>query len=165
MTNITPETIVAIQEMVKTSFTFNAITDRAKSILSAKFAYNQTGDKIHLEIGHKYPIEYADNLGDLIEAHNVPIVYGDIPIQNTDYSSVKELLESLLEGSYEYQNKLNMCAKIAFENMDLHVYQGILPLIEMYNKIVEQYILLVDKINLYGDNPSFDTDIESFWIL
>ena len=165
MANITQETIIAIQEMVKLSFDFNARTDRAKSVLSAKFAYNQTADKIHLGVGHKYAIDLGDNLGDLIEAHNIPIVYGNIPIKDKDYFSVEEILVELLEESYEYQNKLNYCAKVAFDNMDLHVYSGILPLITFYNKIVEQYILLVDKIKLYGNNPSFDTDIESFWIL
>ena len=34
------------------------------------------------------------------------------------------------------------------------------------NKIVEQVILLSDKIDVYKDNPSYDAHIsEHFWIL
>ena len=58
------------------------------------------------------------------------------------------------------------CAKIAFDNNDIHVYADLLDLLEDVNKIVEQVILLSDKIDIYGDSPSFDAHIkDNFWIL
>ena len=58
------------------------------------------------------------------------------------------------------------CAKIAFDNNDIHVYADLLDLLKDVNKIVEQVVLLSDKIDIYGDNPSFDAHIKNnFWIL
>jgi len=163
--NTTQETINAIQEMVRESFLCNAKLDRLKSTLSVDWAYNNTANKIHLAISHFFPIELGDALGDTSEGHNQSIIYGDIPIQNKTYSSVSEILNDLSETLIDYQNKLNMCAKISFDNMDLHVFSRMLPLIRKFDKIVEQSILLVDKINLYGTDPSFDSNIETFWLL
>ena len=57
------------------------------------------------------------------------------------------------------------CAKIAFDNNDIHVYADLLDLLEDVNKIVEQVILLSDKIDVYGDNPNFDAHVKDFWVL
>ena len=164
MINITEATKVAVQEMVTESFKCNAKVDRMKSVLATKFAYNQTANLIHLDIAHKFPLD-GDTLGDLLEGHNISIIYGGIQVESRDYLSVSEILNDLLSMVYEYQNELNMCAKISMDNMDLHVYQGVLSLIGRFNKTVEQCILLVDKINLYGESPSFDADVEKFWNL
>ena len=40
-----------------------------------------------------------------------------------------------------------------------------LDMLEDFNEIVEQAILLSDKISIYGTNPSFDRHIDGFWIL
>lgn len=163
--NITQETINAVQEIVRESFLCNAKIDRLKSTLGVDLAYNNTANKIHLNIAHHFPIQEGDVLGDLLEGYNQSVVYGNIPIQNRTYLSAKEALDDLLETVLDYQNKLNKCAMIAFENMDTHTYKGILNVIDGYSKIVEQCILLVDKINLYKEDPSFDHDIDKFWIL
>lgn len=163
--NITQGTIDAVQEMVKQSFICNAMLDRIKSVLGVDLAYNNTANKIHLGMAHVFPVQLGDGLGDLLEGYNKSIVYGGIPTQDKTYSTAKEALEDLLEIVVDYQNKLNKCSMIAFENMDTHTFSGILKLIDGYSPIVEQCILLVDKIRLYDENPSFDTDIETFWIL
>lgn len=163
--NITQGTIDAVQEMVKQSFICNSMVDRLKSVLGVDLAYNNTANKIHLGIAHAFPVQLGDALGDLLEGYNQSIVYGGIPTQDKTYMTAKEALEDLLEIVLDYQNKLNKCAMIAFENMDTHTYSGLLDIIKGYSPIVEQSILLVDKIKLYGTNPSFDNDIDKFWIL
>mgnify|MGYP000865119161 FL=1 len=56
--------------------------------------------------------------------------------------------------------------KVAFENNDLQVYSDLSDLLVDYNKIVEQVILLNDKIKSYGSNVmGFDQGIDTFWIL
>ena len=57
------------------------------------------------------------------------------------------------------------CVKIAFDNNDIHVYADLLKLLEDVNKVIEQVILMSDKIDAYGDNPAYDYDIPDFWIL
>ena len=42
----------------------------------------------------------------------------------------------------------------------------LIDLLKDYNKIVEQTILLEDKLKLYGDDmASYDVHINEFWIL
>ena len=57
--------------------------------------------------------------------------------------------------------------KIAFENNDINVYTDMLGLLAEYNKLVEQAILLADKVDYYGEDKimEFDHDISHFWIL
>ncbi len=166
MVNVTQETHDAVQEMVKESFIANARVDRMKSVLGTKLAFNKTSDLIHLQIAHAFAGHFGDGLGDLLEHYNMSIIYGDIPLQNKDYNTVKEIIYDLFELCTDYQNKLNMCAKIAFEHMDIHIYEGLLNIISDFDKIVTQAILLKDKINIYGENPSFDAHIEdTFWLL
>ena len=64
-----------------------------------------------------------------------------------------------------YQNELNQCAKIALDNMDLHIYEGILEIIKEHNKYVEQAILWKDIADRYKDSPSLDVHSEHYNIL
>jgi hypothetical protein len=163
--NITQGTINAVQEMVKQSFVCNSAVDRLKSVLGVDLAYNNTANKIHIGIAHAFSVQFGDALGDLLERYNQSIVYGGLPTQDKMYLTAKEALDDLLEIVLDYQNKLNKCAMIAFENMDIHTYSELLKIIKEYSPIVEQSILLVDKINLYKEDPSFDHDVDKFWIL
>lgn len=163
--NITQLTIDAIQEMIRESFLCNAKIDRLKSTLGVDLAYNNTANKIHLGIAHAFPVQLGDALGDLIEGYNQSVIYGNIPIQDKTYVNAKDALDDLLDIVVDYQNKLNKCTMVAFENVDVHTYSGLIDIVKGYSKIVEQCILLVDKINLYREDPSFDHDIDKFWIL
>ena len=163
--NTKAETAEAIQEMVHESFVANAMVDRMKSVLGVNLAYNNTSNKIHLYIAHHFPIQQGDVIGDMNEAHNQAIVYGDIPLQDTEYQSPKDVIYALLDLVLVYQLKLNHCAKIAFDNEDMHVFSQLMEVVRDFDKTVEQCILLKDKIDLYKDNPSYDNDIEHFWFL
>ena len=166
MINVTRETQDAVQEMVHESFIANSKVDRMKSVLGTKLAYNKTSDLIHLNIAHAFAGAFGDGLGDLLEHYNIPIVYGNIPVADEDYNTPKDVLESLLSLCIDYQNKLNMCAKIARDQMDTHIYEGLLDIIGEFDKIVTQVILLNDKIELYNGDPSYDAHVEdTFWIL
>jgi len=163
--NVTRSTADAVQAMVTESFLANAKVDRIKSVLTADLAYNNTSDKIHYNIAHYFPVQLGDTIGDLIESKNQSIIYGGIPTQEKEYSSADEAISDLLEIIINYQDKLNKCAKLADGNMDTHVYSKLMSVIKKYDKLVEQGILLSDKSKLYKDDPSFDHDINKFWIL
>lgn len=163
--NITQGTIDAIQIMVHESFVANSKVDRMKSVLGVDFAFNKMSNKIHLGIAHYFAGHMGDGLGDLLEGYNENVLYGDVPRADDDYESVESLLYDLLDLTVDYQNKLNECARIARENMDLHIYKGLTDLIEDFSKIVQQCILLVDKSKIFKENPTFDNFVDDFWIL
>jgi len=165
--NVSQNTINACQEMIRESFLANTRVDRMKSVMGTKLAYNNTSDVIHLQIAHAYSGIYGDLIGDkTLEGYNVDVVYGNIPEEAKDYNTPAEILYELRDMTIDYQNKLNMCAKIAFDNMDLHVFADLMDIISLHNQIVRATILLVDKIELYGSDPNFDAHIkENFNLL
>lgn len=163
--NITEETIKVVQEMVHEAFIANAISDRIQSVLNSKFSYNNTANLIHQKIAHGFAVDVGDGLAETIEGYNQVITYGDISLHNEDYESVEDTLKSLKNTIIEFQNKLNMCAKVSFDNMDFHVFNGLMKIVGIIDLYAKQSILLVDKIELYKDSLSFDVQIDKFWIL
>lgn len=164
--NVTQKTMNALQEIVDESFIMTAFIDRAKSVLGVKLAYNNTADLIHLHEAHWYSGFMGDMVGDLgLEGYNITVNYGNVPMMNKDYNSVKELLIELRDLTIDFQNKLNKCAMIAFENMDTHIFADLISLIQKHNWIIRQNILLVDKIELYKDNPSYDAHVKDWFNL
>ena len=49
--------------------------------------------------------------------------------------------------------------------MDIHIFEGLMNIIEKHNKYVEQVILWKDITEKYMDNPSLDVRIEKYDIL
>ena len=164
---ITQKTADALQEMVDESFLMTSKIDRMQSVLDSKLSYNNTANLIHHGLAHKYSGYFADEIADLgLQGYDIPVRYGNVPVENTDYASVKELLYDLRDNVLNYNRMLTGCYKVAEDNMDYAVVADLVPILQEHNKIVRQVILLCNKIDIYGDNPSFDQHITSgFWIL
>lgn len=155
----------ALTEIIGQCFRENRYLDRMVSIIGVKFAYNNTADLIHHGIAHYFPT-LSDTIGEkCLERYNIPVYYEATPSGGQDYGSVKEAIDDLEERMIDFQSALMGVCRIAQDNGDLHVYVDMLDVLEDFNKIVEQAILLSDKIAIYGDKPSFDRHITSFWIL
>lgn len=166
-TNVTQATANALQEMVDNSFVMTALIDRMQSVLDVAFAYNNTSRLIHHGLAHRYSGYFGDAIADLgLQGYDISVNYGNVPLMSQQYESVEQLLITLREKVFDYQNALNMCYKIAFDNMDLHICADLTEIIVDHNKVVRQMILLCNKIAVYKDNPSFDAHIENhFWNL
>lgn len=158
----------ALMELIKMCFIENRVLDRLVSVLGVQFACNNSADLIHHGIAHYFPA-LSDNIGELcLERYNIPVEYGATPSAFENYSSVTEIISTLENRVIDFQTAFMGVCKIAFENNDIHVFADLQHLLEDYNKIVEQAILLQDKIAGYGENNrmSFDSHIkEHFWIL
>ena len=162
---VTQNTINAVTELIGECFKMNRYLDRLVSVLGVKFAYNQTAKLVHQGIAHYYPA-LSDKIGELaLERYNIPVYYAATPDGGQDYSSVTEIIKDLEKVNINFQAMMMGCAKIAFDNNDIHVYADLLDLLKDVNKIVEQVVLLSDKLDIYGDSPAYDHDIPDFWIL
>lgn len=157
----------ALMEIIAQCFVENRKIDRMVSIMGVNFACPYSANKIHHQIAHYFP-----NLSDLIgakclERYNISVLYGATPSGMDNYNSLVELIDDLCKRILDFQVMFIGVCKIAEENNDLHVYTDLMGLLIDYNKIVEQAILLKDKIHQYGEDriSSFDHDIDSFWIL
>lgn len=163
---VTKVTQDALTELIGRCFAENRYTDRLVSVLGVKFAYNNTANLIHHGIAHMYPV-LSDEIGEkCLERYNISVEYPATPEGRRDYSSVNEIIKDLEERTIDFQIALMGVCKVAQENGDIHVYSDLLDMLKDYNKIVEQAILLGDKIEIYGTNPSFDSHVANhFWIL
>lgn len=165
--NITAPTKSAVQELITQCYIDNARIDRMKSVLLADLSYNETADVVHKYIAHYFSNGIGDDLSEkCLERYNISVVFGGIPVMDKQYDTVEEVLNELLEIVIDFQNQLSMCIKIAMENMDKQIASDLLSFNVYYNNIVDQCILLVDKIKLYKDDPSFDAHLKDhFFIL
>lgn len=162
---VSKQTQEALMELIKQCFVENRKFDRLVSVLGVKFACNQSASLIHKYIAHYFP-QLSDKIGELcLERYNISVIYGETPSGAEDYSTVIEIIHTIESRIISFQSMFMGVAKIAFENDDLNVYSDLLTLLTQYNKIVEQAILLGDKIDFYGEVMSFDHDIDKFWIL
>lgn len=163
---VTENTQKVLIELIGKCFAENRYTDRLVSVLGVKFAYNNTADLIHQHIAHMYPA-LADTIGEkTLERYNIPVFYPATPEGGKDYNSVVDIIKDLEERTIDFQIALMGACKIAQDNGDIHVYADLLDMLEDYNQVVEQVILLSDKIDAYNGSISYDAHIkEHFWLL
>lgn len=163
--NIEQKTIDIIQTLISDGFRMNAMLDRVKSILTTELAFPITGNLVHM-LAHKYPIQIADALSDIIENRNQPVNYGGIPIHEEIYMSVSEAINKVHDSVIIYQNELSKGAKdVLMGTYDMDAYNGIMEVIEEHKKYVDQVILWKDIVDRYGDSPSLDVHMEKYDIL
>ena len=162
--NVTEETVKTLQALVHDAFETNAILDRVKTVMTTTLAFPVFGNFVHL-LAHRYAINIGDGVGDLLEDYNEPVEYGNIPTHVSDYSDIQSAIDAVYNAVLTYQNELNQSAKIAFDNMDTHIYEGLLEIIEEHNKYVKQVILWKDITDRYKDSPSLDVHSEHYNIL
>ena len=162
---VTQNTVNAIIELIGECFRLNRILDRCVSVLGAKFAFNQSAELIHKGLAHYFP-KLSDKIGEsTLEYYNIPVEYLATPEGKKDYSSATEIIKEIEKEIVGFQSMMMGCAKIAFENNDIHVYSELLGMLQEVNKVTAQAILLSDKIDIYGDSPAYDHDVLDFWIL
>lgn len=157
----------ALMEIIQQCFFENRKLDRMVSVLGVNFACPNAAKKIHHKIAHYFP-QLSDLIGEkCLERYNISVLYGDTPDGKEDYFSVTQLIEEIEKRIVDFQIMLMGVCKIAQDNNDIHVYSDLMDLMRDYNNIVEQAILLTDKIHQYGNERicSFDHDIDTFWIL
>lgn len=164
--NVTKNTIDACYELIGQCFKNNRALDRLVSVLGVEFAMNNSAKKIHLGMAHAFP-QIADVIGEkCLEAYNISVEYAATPDGKENYGSVAEMIQVIENLCIDFQNMLSKAVIVAQENNDINVYVELVKILQDFNPMVEQAILLNDKVVLYGSALyNFDADIEKFWIL
>lgn len=162
--NVTDATVKSLQALVHDAFEVNSTLDRVKTVMTTTLVYPIFGNYVHM-LAHKYSLDMGDGIGDLLEDYNEPVEYGDIPKHIEDYATVQDAIDKVYNVVLTFQNELNQASKIAYDNMDIHIYQGLLEIIEKHNQYVKQVILWKDIADKYGDRPSLDVRSEKYNIL
>lgn len=157
----------ALMEIIKQCFVENRKFDRMVSLLGVKFAMNQTADRIHHGIAHWFPA-LSDEIGSqCLERYNIAVIYGETPSGAEDYDRASDIIAEVERRVIDFQMMFMGVCKIALDNNDIHVYADLLDMLDDVNEIVEQVILLRDKMDVYGDERigAYDHDIPDFFFL
>ena len=157
----------AIFELIKAAYSANRFLDRCVSVLNVKFAMNQTANLIHRGIAHWFPA-LSDKIGEqTLERYNISVIYGETPSGAEDYNRASDIIAEVERRVIDFQTMFMGVCKIALDNNDIHVYSDLMDMLEDVNKIVEQVILLNDKMEVYGEERigAYDHDVPDFWIL
>lgn len=164
--NVQQGTIDALYSLIGSCFKMNRFLDRQVSVLGVDLVCNHASGLIHQNIAHYYP-QLSDKIGELcLERYNINVEYEATPEGKDNYYSVADLIQKMEDKVIEFQNMFIGACKVSLDNGDIQVYSDLMDLLSGYNKIVEQVILLNDKIKAYGSNVmAFDHDIDTFWNL
>ena len=164
---VTQTTQDAVMELIKQCWIKDRLLDRAVSVLGVKFAMSNLSKYIHEDIAH-YFTALSDQIGELcLERYNISVLYGATPAGYEDYESVEDIITTVKEQVIEFQSMFIATCRIAFDNNDLHVFADLQDLLEDYNPIVEQMILVDDKMRFYGEQKimTMDNHSRNFWFL
>ena len=162
--NVTDATVKSLQALVHDAFEVNSTLDRVKTVMTTTLVYPIFGNLVHM-LAHKYSLDMGDGIGDLLEDYNEPVDYGDIPKHIENYTTIQDAIDKVYNVVLTYQNELNEASKIAYDNMDIHIYQGLLDIIEKHNVYVKQVILWKDITDKYGDKPNLDVHSAKYDIM
>lgn len=148
--------------IVKTLFAGNRICDRGMSILSIKFVMNKTVSFLHSRLAHLYP-KLADVVSDYQGDRNCLTVYGETPLDATDYESPSDFFERILEYMEDLESQCYDVLNKAQEDSDITTVVFLQKFIDMLIPVTSQCLLLVDKCEKYNNDwMRFDHDIEDF---
>lgn len=165
--NVSDNTIQACYELIKQCFQNNRKLDRLVSVLGVNFAMNNTAELLHAGYAHRFP-QISDEIGHkCLEVYNIPVEYGATDEGKQDYNSVAEMVQVVENITVDFQNMLSKAIMIAQDNQDINVYVELISILQDFNPLVEQAILLNDKVKLYGNALyDFDSHIkDNFWII
>lgn len=147
-------------------FQANRLLDRCSSVLSVKFVMPNTTKIVHKKWSHLMPL-IADKISDYCDDRNYAVKYPITTADNTDYESLTDMFNRILNYMVEIEDSIIEAVEIAKDENDImtkhfleeFLYEEVRP----YTKLAQNF---VDYIEKNGDEPekhmSMDARIEKF---
>lgn len=155
---ISDETIDCLNRLVQEGFILNRIWDRGLSVLSVKFAMNNFNKIFHVGLAHRFPVDWSDYFSEVMEKYNVTTRYLVTPEDSSDYNSPREFFDKNLQYHQEMYTILKEAIDTATIQGDINVEKYLNQFVPMFNKYMEQAILLKDKAYAVKNDDWFTFD-------
>jgi len=163
---ISNETNTLLNLLVQQGFILNRLWDRGLSILNINFAMNNFEKIFHGGLAHKFPVDWSDTISEIQSKYNIVTEYLETPTDVSVYSEPLEFFNKNLEYHKKTYNILCDAIKIAGETNDLNVQAELIEFMKIFNKFMNQAILLVDKSKSFKDDYAmFDSMADKFYII
>lgn len=155
---ISDETIEALNKLVQQGFILNRLWDRGLSVLGVKFSMNNFNKIYHVGLAHRFPIDWSDYFSNVMEQYNVTTKYYVTPEDSSDYNSPREFFDKNLIYHQNMYQVLKSAIDTAILKGDVNVEKYLNQFVPVFNKYMEQAILLRDKAYCVKDEDWFMFD-------
>lgn len=163
---ISNETIKKINLITQSFFNLNRTIDRFLAWSSAEWSFNHFGDTFHKGWAHLMPL-LGDMSADILLRYNVPAEYYETHSDTREYIGMLDFFETALQEHIKTYNLITDAITTATINGDYNVEADLKQLMRIWNRFMDQIILLRDKAKLYGENNKamFDGFSDQFYVL
>lgn len=163
---ISKETEEKVNLIIQRMFYHNRTWDRFLAFSSVEWALSNFNSVFHSNLAHLYPL-LADVASDILLRYNIAPKYYETPSDTRTYGSLIDFFNINVNEHVETYELIKSAIDTATVNSDLNVETDLKNLLKIFNRFMEQALLLKDKAQIYGDNkiPEFDYACEQFYVL
>lgn len=163
---ISDETIEKINLIIQKCFDLNRTYDRFIGFAGVEWAFDNFNKTFHNTVVHAYPI-LADKFADILLRYNIAPKYYETHSDVRTYEGMIEAFNTILNEHTELYNLIREAINVSTINGDLNVEADLKGLLRIFNRFMEQTILLRDKAEVYGENNKamFDGFANQFYVI
>ena len=163
---IAEETIEKINLLIQAMFNHNRTLDRFLGWADSQWSFVTFSKVFHEKYAHLMPL-LADQFADILLRYNIAPKYYETKRDVREYNSMIDFFNVNLNEHIETYELIKSAIDTATINGDLNVEADLKSFLRLFNRFMEQAILLRDKAQVYGENNKamFDGFGDQFYIL
>lgn len=152
--------------LIQAMFNHNRSWDRFMAVAQVDWAMDNFTKVFHDGLAHTY-LGLVDLLGDILLRYNIAPKYYETKRDTRTYSGMLDFFETNLNEHIETYELIKSAIQTAVDNGDFNVEADLKQFLRIWNKFMNQAILLRDKAQVYGEENKamFDGFAEQFYAL
>lgn len=152
--------------LIQAMFNHNRSWDRFMAVAQVDWAMDNFTKVFHDGLAHIY-LGLVDLLGDILLRYNIAPKYYETKRDTRIYSGMLDFFETNLNEHIETYELIKSAIQTAVDNGDFNVEADLKQFLRIWNKFMNQAILLRDKAQVYGEENKamFDGFAEQFYAL
>lgn len=152
--------------LIQAMFNHNRSWDRFMAVAQVDWAMDNFTKVFHDGLAHIY-LGLVDLLGDILLRYNIAPKYYETKRDTRTYSGMLDFFETNLNEHIETYELIKSAIQTAVDNGDFNVEADLKQFLRIWNKFMNQAILLRDKAQVYGEENKamFDGFAEQFYSL
>lgn len=163
---ISDETTEKVNLIIQKMFDLNRTMDRFLAFSSTEWSFQNFNKVFHAGYAHLFPIA-ADFATDILLRYNVPAKYYETHSDTRIYTTMLDFFQTNLEENEEAYQIINNAIDSAISHKEYNVEADLKHFLTIWNRFMEQAILLRDKAQAYGEDNKqlFDAFCDQFYVL
>ena len=152
--------------LIQAMFNHNRSWDRFVAVAQVDWAMDNFTKVFHDGLAHIY-LGLVDLLGDILLRYNIAPKYYETKRDTRTYSGMLDFFETNLNEHIKTYELIKSAIQTAVDNGDFNVEADLKQFLRIWNKFMNQAILLRDKAQVYGEENKamFDGFAEQFYAL